>query len=363
MSSVWGKHFVVDIFGESHGEMIGAVLSSLPSGVPIDMDAIQAFMDRRKAGSEAWSTKRHEPDKPHIVSGLYGGRTTGTPLCMIIENTDTRSKDYDEGLNRPGHADYTGSVRYGGFNDPRGGGHFSGRLTAPLVFAGAVAQQILSRHGIYAATHIRCIADVEDERFNPVFVSAELADTLKAMRFPLINTAKQADMEQRVIAAAKEKDSVGGVIECAICGVPAGLGSPMMHSVESRLASLLFSIPAVKGVSFGEGFGFAARRGSEAGDAYEKSGDHIVTTTNHNGGILGGITSGMPVVFSVAVKPTPSIGKPQRTVNLKTHEFETLETHGRHDPCIVPRAIAVVEAAANICMLDLMLERRTYHGI
>lgn len=363
MSSVWGKYFIVDIFGESHGDKIGVVLGGLPPGAALDTDALQVFMDRRRAGSEAWSTKRHEPDKINIVSGFYNGRTTGTPLCMLIGNTDTHSRDYAPGLNRPGHADYTGSVRYGGHNDPRGGGHFSGRLTAPLVFAGAVASQLLGAHGIYAATHIQRIADIQDTLFDATSIPASLADKLKSMRFPLIDTAKQAAMEQCVIDAAARGDSVGGVIECAISNIPAGLGNPMMDSVESRLSSLLFSVPALKGVSFGEGFGFAGMRGSAANDAYVKEGGRIIAKTNHNGGILGGISNGMPIVFSVAIKPTASISRPQNTVNLATGEEETIHIKGRHDPCIVPRAVAVVEAAAYICMLDLLLERGANYGI
>ena len=363
MSSIWGKYFTVDIFGESHGSKIGVVLNGLPSGVQLDLDRIQAFMDRRRAGSEAWTTSRREPDKLNIVSGFFEGRTTGTPLCMMIDNTDTRSADYDTGLNRPGHADYSGSERYGGFNDPRGSGHFSGRLTAPLVFAGAVAAQIVSASGVFAATHIERIADVQDKRFDAVTVDKAVADKLAAMRFPLIDASLQQGMQQRVIDAAETDNSVGGVIECAVVGLPAGLGSPMTQGVESRLTSLLFSIPAIKGVEFGDGFGLTAMTGSEANDEYEKKGSRIVTTTNHNGGILGGITTGMPVVFRAAVKPTSSIALPQKTVNLKTGKAQTLKVQGRHDPCIVPRAVAVVEAAAYISMLDLMLERSANHGI
>lgn len=357
MSSIWGKHFTVDIFGESHGQMIGVVINGVTPGISLNLENIQAFMNRRKAGSEAWSTKRREPDEFNIVSGFADGKTTGTPLCMFIDNTDTRSKDYQQGLNRPGHADYTGSIRYNGFNDPRGGGHFSGRLTAPLVFAGAVAAQVLEAKGIFAATHIRKIQDIQDKTFDYTNIPKDLSETLKSMRFPLIDVSKQASMEQQVMNAAASGDSVGGVIECAVVGVPAGIGSPMMDSIESRLSSLLFSIPAVKGVSFGAGFGFADMLGSKANDEYIKDGEQIRTTTNNNGGILGGISNGMPIVFQTIIKPTPSISKPQKTVNLNTKESEMIEINGRHDPCIVPRAVAVVEAAACICILDLLMER------
>ena len=357
MSSIWGRHFTVSLFGESHGSNVGVVLDGVTPGAALDTDAIQAFLDRRKAGSEAWSTKRKEPDTFNIVSGFFEGRTTGTPLCALFENTDTKSKDYAARYNRPGHADYTGSVRYGGFNDYRGGGHFSGRLTAPLVFAGAVAAQILAQKGICTACHIKRIADIEDSGFDRTSITPEQADRLKSMRFALIDETKRADMEKRVMEAAKSGDSVGGIIECAVIGIPAGVGSPFFESVESVLSSLLFSVPAVKGVSFGAGFSFAGMRGSEANDAYTLKDGRITAKTNNNGGILGGITNGMPVVFEAVIKPTPSISMPQDTVNLDTNEEETIVIKGRHDPCIVPRAVAVIEAAACICTLDLLMER------
>ncbi len=358
MSSIWGRHFTIDIFGESHGPKIGVVINGLEPGTVLDFPQLRAFLDRRRAGSEAWSTKRHEADDFEIVSGYANGFSTGTPLCVLFHNSAQRSSDYDERINRPGHADYTGYVRYNGFNDPRGGGHFSGRLTAPLVFAGAVAAQVLAKKGIYAATHIRSIADIEDAAFDPTAISSEQAQGLAAMRFPLIEEAKREAMEAAIKKAASEGDSVGGIVECAVCGLPAGFGSPMFDTVESRLASLLFAVPAVKGISFGSGFGFAQMRGSEANDAYAVKDGKVVTETNHNGGVLGGITNGMPVVFEAAIKPTASISKPQQTVNLKTLEQETVTVKGRHDACIVPRATAVIEAAAYVCMLDLVMEGR-----
>jgi chorismate synthase len=357
MSSIWGRYFTLNIFGESHGPKIGVVINGLAPGTVLDFPKLRAFLDRRRAGGEAWSTKRHETDDFELVSGYANGFSTGTPLCVLFHNAAQKSSDYDERVNRPGHADYTGFVRYDGFNDPRGGGHFSGRLTAPLVFAGAVAAQVLAKKDIYAATHIRRIADIEDTAFNPISITLEQARSLAAMRLPLIDESKREAMEARIKQAASEGDSVGGVVECAVCGLPAGLGSPMMDTVESRLASLLFAVPAVKGVSFGTGFGMAQMRGSEANDAYAIKDGKIVTETNHNGGVLGGITNGMPVVFEAAIKPTASISKPQQTVNLKTMESESVVIKGRHDACIVPRAAAVVEAAANIAMLDLMMER------
>ena len=358
MSSIWGRHFTIDIFGESHGPKIGVVINGLEPGTVLDFPQLRAFLDRRRAGSEAWSTKRHEADDFEIVSGYANGFSTGTPLCVLFHNSAQRSSDYDERINRPGHADYTGFVRYNGFNDPRGGGHFSGRLTAPLVFSGAVAAQVLAKKGIYAATHIRRIADIEDAAFDVTNITSEQAQRLAAMRFPLIDEAKREAMEAAIKQAASEGDSVGGIVECAVCGLPAGLGSPMFDTVESRLASLLFAVPAVKGVSFGFGFGFAQMRGSEANDAYAVKDGKVVTETNHNGGVLGGITNGMPVMFEAAIKPTASISKPQQTVNLKTMEQETVAVKGRHDACIVPRAAAVIEAAAYVCVLDLVIERR-----
>ncbi len=357
MSSIWGRHFTVDIFGESHGPKIGAVINGLAPGTELDFPQLRAFLDRRRAGSEAWSTKRHEADDFELMSGYANGFSTGTPLCVLFHNKAQRSSDYDERVNRPGHADYTGYVRYNGFNDPRGGGHFSGRLTAPLVFAGAVAAQVLAKKGIYAATHIRRIADVEDTAFDPTQITREQADQLASMRFPLIDESKREAMEARIKQAASEGDSVGGIVECAVCGLPAGLGSPMFDTVESRLSSLLFAVPAVKGVSFGAGFQMAQLRGSEANDPYAMKDGRIVTETNNNGGILGGITNGMPVVFQTVIKATASIAKPQQTVNLNTMENETVVVKGRHDACIVPRATAVIEAAAAICMLDIMTER------
>lgn len=357
MSSIWGRHFTIDIFGESHGPKIGVVINGLEPGTVLDFSQIRAFLDRRRAGREAWSTKRHEADDFEIVSGYANGFSTGTPMCVLFHNSAQRSSDYAERINRPGHADYTGFVRYNGFNDPRGGGHFSGRLTAPLVFAGAVAAQVLAKKGIYAATHIRRIADIEDTAFDPINITPQQAQALSTMRLPLIDESKRETMETAIKQAASEGNSVGGIVECAVCGLPAGLGSPMFDTVESRLSSLLFAVPAVKGVSFGSGFGFAQMHGSEANDAYAVKDGKIITETNHNGGLLGGITSGMPVVFEAVIKPTASIFKPQQTVNLKTMEQETVALKGRHDACIVPRAAAVIEAAASVCMLDVMMER------
>jgi len=351
--SIWGKNLTIDIFGESHGEAIGVVISGLAPGLRLDAGKINAFLERRKAGDEEWSTKRREDDEFRILSGTYKGITTGAPLCAVCENRAARSGDYRKGLNRPGHADYTASVRYAGFNDPRGGGVFSGRLTAPLVFAGAVASQALEQKGIYTAAHIKSIAGVEDGAFG-LEVPRELAEALKSSRFPLLDASVREDMLAKIKEAAKEGDSVGGSVECAVAGVPAGAGAEYFGSAESALSSILFAVPAVKAVSFGAGFKMARMRGGEANDAYALKDGRICALSNNNGGILGGITNGMPIIFEVAVKPTPSVSKPQRTVNLETMEPETIEITGRHDPCIVPRAVPVIEAAACVAVLDLI---------
>lgn len=357
MSSMIGEHVKLSIFGESHGGAIGCVLDGLPAGEPLDMEEIEAQMMRRAPGRDKTATTRKENDTPHIIAGILSGKTTGAPLAMVIENQNQRSGDYENlsRLPRPGHADYTGFVRYGGFNDVRGGGHFSGRLTAPLVFAGAVCRQILSRRSITVGSHILQIADITDKRFDAIAVDANQLRALSGAAFPLLEPAMEAPMRQAVEDARLEADSVGGIIEAAACGLPAGLGSPMFGGVENRLAPLLFGIPAVKGVEFGDGFGLAGMRGSQANDAYyyDENGK-VATATNHNGGILGGITSGMPLVVRLAVKPTSSIGRPQQTVDLIKGENAELVVKGRHDPCIVLRAVPVVESALAIGLLDLL---------
>lgn len=319
------------IFGESHGPAIGVVLTGVPSGLELDMEAVALEMARRAPGRDKTSTARREADKPEILSGLFEGKTTGTPLCAVIYNTDTRSKDYSKlkDLPRPSHADYTASLRYGGFADYRGGGHFSGRLTAPLVFAGAVAKQLLAQRGIAVASRIDLLGGVA----NP--------------------TAEQID--EIILAAKAEADSVGGAVQCVVSGVPAGFGAPDLgENAEGIFAKHLFAVPGVKGIEFGAGFGFASMRGSEANDPFVMDGDTVRTLTNHAGGINGGITNGMPLVFRVAMRPTPSIGKAQQTVSLSEKTNETLTIEGRHDPCIVKRALPVIEAAAALAVCELM---------
>ena len=363
MSSTIGNRIRLSIFGESHGEAIGCVLDGLPAGEALDMDEILVQMARRAPGRDQTATTRLESDTPRILSGMLNGRTTGAPLAMMIANENQRSGDYAnlEILPRPGHADFTGHVRYSGYNDVRGGGPFSGRLTAPLVFAGAVCRQSLRRRGVTVGGHILRIADVFDDALDPVHVSAQQLEELSSRPFSLLRSKAEPAMRSAVEAARLAADSVGGVIEAAAVGLPAGLGSPMFDGVENRLASLLFGIPAVKGVEFGDGFGFAALRGSEANDPFAYGADgRVVTTSNHNGGILGGITSGMPLLVRAVIKPTASIGQKQKTVDLVSGKEAELIIKGRHDPCIVPRALPVVEAALAFGLLDL-LESEPHH--
>ena len=358
MTSCWGQHIHLSIFGESHGPMIGAVIDGLPSGFTIDEAQIAAEMDRRSARGKDLATPRKEADRVRIVSGYFNGKTTGTPLTGIIENGNTHSSDYEKTKNkmRPGHADYTAFLRYGGFQDYRGGGHFSGRLTAPMVFAGAVAKQILAQKvpALSVGSRIVQIGQVRDPSvLEPKdYAAIQYADA----GFPVADGMLKDAMIREITEARAQKDSVGGVVEGYITGVPGGLGSPIFDNVESRLASFLFAIPAVKGVSFGSGFHISGMRGSEANDAFRMEDGHVVTATNHNGGINGGITNGMPIVFRVAFKPTPSIAQTQATIDMATRENTELAIQGRHDPCIVIRALPVVESAAALCLLDLMME-------
>jgi len=357
MSSEFGKNIKVSIFGESHGEAIGCVIDGLPAGIKLDFDKIYVDMARRAPGRDKSATPRLEKDIPHIISGVLDNVTTGAPLAMVIENTNTKSGDYANIMTvpRPSHSDYPAFVKYSGKNDIRGGGHFSGRLTAPLVFAGAVAKQILDEKNIAIGAHIAKIGSIEDECFDMNNVSAELLKKLSSQSFSTISSDAQDKMRSFIENARMEQDSVGGIIECAAVGLPVGLGANMFSTVEGCLSSILFGVPAVKGVEFGKGFGFADMRGSQANDAYCIRDNSVCLETNNNGGILGGITTGAPLVLRVAVKPTPSISRPQKSVNLHTMQEETLVIKGRHDPCIVPRAVPVIEAAVAVGLLDLMM--------
>ena len=357
MSSEYGKKLKISVFGQSHGKAIGVNIDGLPAGESIDMDELLSFMARRAPGTSDLATRRKEPDIPVFLSGLEDGKTCGFPLCAIIENKDQHSKDY-AGLTdtpRPGHADYTARLRYGTSVDMRGGGHFSGRLTAPLCIAGGIAKQILARRGIYVGAHLACIAGIKDESF-PLEPPKELFDSLAKKAIPVINEDAGEKMAEAIRNAASEMDSVGGVIECAVTGLPAGIGSPMFDGVENRLAQAVFGIPAVKGIEFGAGFDVASMKGSENNDPFIIEDGKIKTLTNNCGGILGGITTGMPVVLRAAFKPTPSIAKEQRTINIPKMENTTLNIKGRHDPCVVIRAVPVVEAVTATVILDMLLE-------
>ena len=359
MSSTYGQQLRLSIFGQSHGEAIGVTLDGFPAGMEIGMDRLLAEMARRAPGQSLLTTARKEPDAPEFLSGVLNGRTTGQPICILIRNTNQRSRDYGDGVDlvRPGHADYTGHVRYFGFEDWRGGGSFSGRLTAPLVAAGALCSQWLEQQGVTIACHIQQLGDVKDASFLDADSHADYS-YMKQMHLPVLTPGLDAQMEVAAMAAREEGDSIGGVIECMAMGLPAGLGAPFFDSVESTISHLMFSVPAVKGVEFGEGFGFAALRGSEANDAFRMADGRIVTKTNHSGGVNGGITNGMPVIFRCAIRPTPSIAKVQETVSLKHWENADLEIHGRHDPCILSRAVPVIEAMTAIAILDLWKERQ-----
>lgn len=349
--NTWGQLLKLSIFGESHGPGLGLVVDGLPAGEIIALDKIKAEMSRRAPGRDALSTARKESDEVQIISGLKGDRTTGAPICGLIMNSDARSSDYKP-MYRPGHADWTARLKYGEHVDLRGGGHFSGRLTAALVFGGSLAKQVLDRRGIAVYGRIVSLAGVAD---SDVPQTLEARQALMGHDLPVSDQAVAAEMRAEVLAAKSAGDSVGGVVEAVAFGLPGGLGEPFFGSVESVLASMLFSIPAVKGVEFGEGFKFAGLRGSQANDQLTAVNSQVRGLSNHNGGVLGGITSGQPLVVRVAVKPTPSIALPQQSVDPNTMAPTTLTIGGRHDPAIVPRAVAVVEAAVALAVLDLAL--------
>lgn len=358
MSSSWGNNIKISIFGESHGLGIGVVIDGLPAGERLDFDELRREMNRRAPGKDPTATPRAEADTPEICSGILNGMTTGAPLCAVIENANTRSSDYDKlaRLPRPGHADYTASVRYNGCNDVRGGGHFSGRLTAPLTFAGAVCKQILAQRGITVGGHILAIGNVYDLSLDPVSIEPDLLRALGSDTFALLDKTYEEPMRDAIARAHADGDSIGGIIEIAAVGVPAGVGSPMFGGVENVLSSIVFGVPAVKGVEFGAGFNVARMRGSECNDPFAYDRGSIVTTTNNCGGILGGITTGMPIIMRAAVKPTPSIAQKQRTVDLADKRDTLLAINGRHDPCIVPRALPAIEAAVAIGLADMLKE-------
>ena len=357
MSSSYGKSLCITIFGQSHADAIGVTIEGLRAGERIDTDALESFMARRAPGRAAYATARKEADRPEFLCGVKSGVTTGTPITAVIRNTDAHSSDYAALLHtpRPGHADYTGWVKYGDAGDFAGGGHFSGRMTAPLCIAGGICLQLLERRGIRVWSHIASIGGIKDK--GPWPASTE------GREFPTLSPEREEQMRRAIADARAAGDSLGGVIECAVVGVPAGLGDPMFDGMENRLAAILFGIPAVKGVEFGAGFAAASMRGSENNDAFAYENGRVVTKTNHCGGILGGITTGMPIEFAVAIKPTPSIAREQQTVDLRTGQNTMITVGGRHDPCIVPRAVPCVEAAAAIAVYDALLDSAIYNNV
>lgn len=357
MSNRIGNHVVLTLFGESHGPAIGGVLDGMPAGIKVDFEEIQAMLEKRRAVG-AISTSRKEEDIPEFLSGLKDGYTEGTSIAFVIRNTNRHSKDYEslKHIARPGHADYTGHIHYCGFEDPAGGGHFSGRLTAVMTVAGALCMSYLKDRGITIGTHIASLHGIPDRPFDFSHCKQEIA-LLNEKIFAVLDETKEEQMKAEILAARQAQDSVGGILETVVDGLEPGLGEPEFDSVESMLAHAMFSIPAVKGIEFGEGFQFANLYGHEANDPFCMEDGHVVTTTNHNGGINGGITNGMPVVFRTVLKPTPSIARPQKTVNFETMENTEITIQGRHDPAVIHRARVVVDAMTALTCMDLLVER------
>jgi len=359
MSTTFGTHIRISVAGQSHADAIGVIIDGLPAGFPVDMEALSAFMGRRAPGQNRFSTTRKEADAPEFLAGLLENVTTGAPVMAVIRNTNTRSSDYDNlrDVPRPGHADLTAELKYGGFQDVRGGGHFSGRLTAPLCIAGGIALQMLAEKGIEIFSHIRAIHGVEGEvpDYTPLSLPALRAIAQKP--FPVWDDGQGEKMQAEIDRARQNADSVGGIIETAVFGLPAGLGTPMFSRMEGRLAAAVFGVPAVRGIAFGNGFDAAELYGSENNDSFYYDTDGTVKTrTNRCGGVLGGITTGMPLVFRAAIKPTPSIGREQESIRLSKKTAETLIVTGRHDPCIVPRAVPVMEAVTALTVLDALYD-------
>ncbi len=356
MSSSYGENIRLTIFGQSHSPAIGMTLEGIPAGNRIDMEALRKFLGRRAPGGASWSTPRKEADLPEFLGGLVDDTTCGAPLAAIIHNTNTKSSDYEElrRVPRPGHADLTAQIKYGGFQDVSGGGHFSGRLTAPMCIAGGICRQLLAKESISVMARVLCVGDIKDEG---VF-SAPLDDKL----FPVVSDTQGEKMKELIDTVRAEGDSIGGVIECVVTGLPAGLGDPMFDGMENRISSAVFGIPAVKGIEFGAGFSSSELFGSENNDEFFINDGRVETVTNNCGGILGGITDGMPLSFKAAFKPTPSIAKEQNSVDLKTMTDTKLSIKGRHDPCIVLRALPCVEAACALAVYDAFLGRQREDG-
>ena len=359
MSSTYGENLKLAIFGQSHGPAVGMTMDGIPAGLPVDLEKLQQFLNRRAPGQNDWSTPRREEDQPEFLSGIVDGFTCGAPIAAVIHNRNTRSADYEQlkDCPRPGHADYTAQVKYGGFQDAAGGGHFSGRLTAPLCIAGGLCKQWLQERGIQIGAHILAIGECGDVFFDPMDPELESVGT----GFPVLDPEAGKAMIAQISLAREAGDSLGGIIECAVTGLPAGIGEPMFGGVESRIAQIVYGIPGIKGVEFGIGFDCACVPGSQSNDSFSILDGRVVTETNNAGGILGGITNGMPVIFTAAVKATPSISCTQQSVSLSRLEDVPLNIRGRHDPCIVPRAVPVVEAAAAIAIYDMILGNTQTH--
>lgn len=358
MSSSYGSKIKIQIFGQSHSEAIGVVIDGYPAGIKLDREMLARFMERRAPGRNAQSTARQESDEVHFLSGVVDDVTCGAPICAVIYNHDAHSSDYNNLVDvpRPSHADYSAQCKFNGYQDVRGGGHFSGRLTAPLCIAGALCLQLLSTRGIKVSAHIYSVGAVKDTPFNPQSISDAVFSSLNNAEFPVLDSLAGERMKSTIASAKKSGDSVGGIIECGITGMPAGIGSPMFDGIENEIAKTVFAVPAVKGIEFGNGFHASELTGSENNDSFYVADDNSIRTrTNNHGGILGGISSGMPIIFRAAIKPTPSIGIEQDSISLSAHADTKLTISGRHDPCIVQRAVPCIEAAAALAVINLLI--------
>lgn len=356
MSSETGKKIKVSIFGESHGTAIGAVVDNLPAGEHIDFDELHSFLKRRQGGNNKYATPRKEADIPEIISGVKDGYTTGAPLCLMIKNENIRSEDYKVDIPRPGHADFSAFIKYNGFCDLRGGGHFSGRLTAALCATGGIILQILKRQGIEIVAHLSSVGDVLDDKIDMLALSQSQLEKIKGGAFPTLSDDAGKNMQDCILSIREEGNSIGGCVECGIYGMRAGIGNPIFDGIENAIASAVFGLGGVKGIEFGAGFEASKMKGSENNDAFYLEDNIVKTKTNNHGGVLGGITTGMPIIFNVAFKPTPSIAKEQRSISFSKNEnVEAFKTEGRHDPCIAVRAVPCVEAIAAIAIADFLL--------
>lgn len=365
MSSIIGNKFKISLFGESHGKCVGVVIDGMPPGFEIDMAKLKSFLDRRRPGSSKLATPRSEKDKPVFMSGLKENVSTGFPLCVIIENEDKKSSDYDnlKNIPRPSHCDYTALLKYGGFADLNGSGHMSGRLTAAICIAGGIAKQMLESMGVFVGAHLYAVGDVKDKQYDLVNLDVETLKKTDNTDFPAIDENQSEEMKELIQITKEDKDSIGSIIEIGVVGIPKAVGKPIFNTVEGRLSQMAFSIPGVKGVEFGMGFDCAKLKGSKHNDDYMVVDGKIQTSTNNSSGIVSGMTNGMPIVYRCAFKPTASIGKVQTSVNLKTMKEEKLLIEGRHDPCIGVRAVSVMEAATSLVLIDMIMEEGLWQEI